>query len=90
MIGSFGCPYSCSFCIDATVPYQPLDYDELKADLPRDQRTIPAERMERLTDLVTRVTAPPCSMLATSWSSTSRTETSTVVTYAAPSAPPVR
>jgi hypothetical protein len=33
MIGSFGCPYSCSFCIDAAVPYQPLDFDELKADL---------------------------------------------------------
>lgn len=33
MIGSFGCPYSCSFCIDATVPYQPLDFDELKEDL---------------------------------------------------------
>jgi hypothetical protein len=33
MIGSFGCPYSCSFCIDATVPYQPLDFEELKADL---------------------------------------------------------
>jgi hypothetical protein len=33
MIGSFGCPYSCSFCIDATVPYQPLDFDQLKDDL---------------------------------------------------------
>ena len=33
MIGSFGCPYSCSFCIDAVIPYQPLDFDTLKADL---------------------------------------------------------
>ena len=33
MIGSFGCPYSCSFCIDATVPYQPLDFAQLKDDL---------------------------------------------------------
>lgn len=33
MIGSFGCPYRCSFCIDATIPYQPLDFDALKDDL---------------------------------------------------------
>ena len=33
MIGSFGCPYTCSFCIDAAVPYQPLDFDQLKDDL---------------------------------------------------------
>lgn len=33
MIGSFGCPYTCSFCIDAAIPYQPLDFDDLKADL---------------------------------------------------------
>ncbi len=33
MIGSFGCPYTCSFCIDAAIPYQPLDFGELQDDL---------------------------------------------------------
>ncbi|MEQ9618340.1 MAG: radical SAM protein [Deltaproteobacteria bacterium] len=33
MIGSLGCPYTCSFCIDASEPYQPLDFDMLKEDL---------------------------------------------------------
>ena len=33
MIGSLGCPYTCSFCIDALVPYQPLDFESLKDDL---------------------------------------------------------
>lgn len=33
MIGSVGCPYTCAFCIDSTVPYQPLGTDAIKEDL---------------------------------------------------------
>jgi hypothetical protein len=33
MIGSMGCPYSCSFCIDSVVDYQPLPFDQLSEDL---------------------------------------------------------
>ena len=33
MIGSLGCPYTCSFCIDAEVPYQQLEFDVMKEDL---------------------------------------------------------
>lgn len=33
MMGSVGCPYTCSFCIDATVPYQQLSFDAMKEDL---------------------------------------------------------
>jgi len=33
MLGSLGCPYTCSFCIDSTVAYQPLDFDIMKEDL---------------------------------------------------------
>jgi hypothetical protein len=33
MIGSMGCPYTCSFCIDSVVDYQPLSFDLLRNDL---------------------------------------------------------
>jgi len=33
MIGSLGCPYTCSFCIDSEVPYQQLEFDVMKEDL---------------------------------------------------------
>ena len=33
MIGSLGCPYHCSFCIDSTVEYQPLGFERLSDDL---------------------------------------------------------
>jgi len=33
MIGSLGCPYTCCFCIDSTVDYQPLGFEDLRDDL---------------------------------------------------------
>jgi hypothetical protein len=33
MIASVGCPYTCPFCIDSVVPYQPLDSEKIKEDL---------------------------------------------------------
>ncbi len=33
MIGSLGCPYTCAFCIDSTVAYQPLGFDQIRDDL---------------------------------------------------------
>ncbi len=33
MIGSMGCPYTCEFCVDASVEYQPLSFDQISEDL---------------------------------------------------------
>ncbi|MFQ5783489.1 MAG: B12-binding domain-containing radical SAM protein [Alphaproteobacteria bacterium] len=33
MIGSTGCPYTCSFCIDSVVNYQTLGFDQIREDL---------------------------------------------------------
>ncbi len=33
MVGSLGCPYTCSFCIDSTVPYQIMNFETTKKDL---------------------------------------------------------
>lgn len=32
-MASVGCPYTCSFCIDSTIPYQQLNSDKMKEDL---------------------------------------------------------
>src|SRR6059058_1499388 len=45
MLGSLGCPYTCSFCIDSVVPYQPLDFGVLKDDLRFLVRTVPRPRV---------------------------------------------
>jgi hypothetical protein len=33
MIGSLGCPYTCSFCIDSVVDYQPMSHTQIQDDL---------------------------------------------------------
>ncbi len=33
MIGSMGCPYTCGFCVDAEVDYQPLSFEQISEDL---------------------------------------------------------
>jgi hypothetical protein len=41
MIGSLGCPYRCSFCVDATVHYRTLPRDQIREDLTFIQRAMP-------------------------------------------------
>jgi hypothetical protein len=45
VLGSLGCPYTCSFCIDSVVPYQTLDFDGLKDDLRFLLRTLKRPRI---------------------------------------------
>ena len=45
MIASLGCPYTCSFCIDSVVPYQPLDFAVLSDDLRFLARTLRRPRV---------------------------------------------
>ena len=45
MLGSLGCPYTCSFCIDSVVPYQPLDFEVLSDDLRFLARTLKRPRV---------------------------------------------
>ena len=33
LLSSLGCPYTCEFCIDSSVPFQPLDPEAMKEDL---------------------------------------------------------
>lgn len=32
-LGSLGCPYTCSFCIDSQIDYQSLSFDQIREDL---------------------------------------------------------
>ncbi len=41
MLGSMGCPYTCNFCIDAAIPYQPLDLQQIQDDLRFLVKTVP-------------------------------------------------
>lgn len=33
MVASMGCPYTCSFCVDANIPYQQMEFKQMRMDL---------------------------------------------------------
>jgi hypothetical protein len=33
LLGSFGCPYRCGFCVDAAIDYHPMPYEQIREDL---------------------------------------------------------
>jgi len=41
MVGSLGCPYTCSFCIDSVVDYQPMSFEQIREDLRFVKRKLP-------------------------------------------------
>jgi hypothetical protein len=45
MLGSLGCPYTCNFCIDAEVDYQPLCPEQIREDLRFLVRTLKRPRV---------------------------------------------
>ena len=42
MLASLGCPYTCAFCIDSVVDYQPLDRRQITEDLRFLAKTMPS------------------------------------------------
>ncbi len=45
MLGSLGCPYTCSFCIDSVIDYQPFGKEQIKEDLQFLLRTVRRPRV---------------------------------------------
>lgn len=45
MLGSLGCPYTCDFCIDASVPYQAMPAEQLTEDIAFLRKQMPRPRI---------------------------------------------